>query len=136
MTGPTKQARPHHHVAFAIAYNRGLFRTFNAGAALNRIGQLVEEAEEMATLLGKHRVQRFPAMLPHFPEYYLVGYVTCLEWHARSRLADLLAHFPDQTTADDLKAVTESGKLREMVVSRLTVPELVGVSASVSSLRD
>lgn len=131
-----KQARQHHHVAFAISYFRGAFRTFNAASALSRMGQLVEEAERMATLLQEHPSDLYPATLPHFPGYYLVGYVTCLEWHARSRLADLLTHFPDQTTADDLKAVTESGKLREMVALRLTVPELVGASASVSNLRD
>ena len=117
-------------------YFRGAYRTFNAGSALFQMTQLVEEAEEMATLLRDHPRHRSPATLPHFAGYYLVGFVTCLEWHARSRLADLLAHAPDRTTADDLKSVTDGGKLREMVASRLTVPELVGASANVSSLRE
>lgn len=136
MVSEGRQAKQHHHVAFAKTYFRGAFRTFNAAAALFRMEQLVEEAEEMAALLRDHPLNRFPVTLPQFAGYYLVGFVTCLEWHARSRLADLLAHAPDRTTADDLKAVTEGGKLREMVASRLTVPELVGASANVSSLRE
>ena len=90
----------------------------------------------MAAMLQRQPLDHFPTTLPQFPGYYLVGFVTCLEWHARSRLADLLAHAPDRTTSDDLKAVTESGKLKEMVVSRLTVPELVGASTNVSKLRN
>lgn len=136
MVGGDKQVKTHHHVAFAQAHFRGVFRTFNAASALFRLEQLVEEAEEMAALLRNHPLDRLPLTLPHFPGYYLVGFVTCLEWHARSRLADLLSHAPDRTSAEDVKAVTEGGKLREMIAARLTVPELVGASANVSSLRE
>lgn len=136
MAGGDKQVKPHYHVAFAQTHFRGVFRTFNAASALFRLEQLVEEAEEMAALLRDHPLDRLPLTLPHFPGYYLVGFVTCLEWHARSRLADLLFHAPGRTTAEDLKAVTEGGKLREMIAARLTVPELVGASANVSNLRE
>lgn len=136
MVSEGRQAKQHHHVAFAKTYFRGAYRTFNAAAALSRMEQLVEEAEEMVALLRDHSLDRFPVTLPHLPGYYLVAFVTCLEWHARSRLADLLAHAPERTTAEDLKAVTEGGKLREMVASKLTIPELVGASANVSSLRE
>ena len=136
MASESRQAKQHHHVSFAKKYFRGAYRTFNAAAALARMEQLVEEAEEIAALLRDHPLDRFPVTLPHLPGYYLVAFVTCLEWHARSRLADLLAHAPERTTPEDLKAVTDGGKLREMVASKLTVPELVGASANVSSLRD
>ena len=92
MASKGKQAKMHHHVAFAMTYFRGAFRTFNAASALSRMEKLIEEAEDMAARLRDHPLDGFPFTYHQFPSFYLVGFVTCLEWHARSRLADLLAY--------------------------------------------
>jgi hypothetical protein len=66
--------------------------------------------------------------------YYMVGFVTCLEWHARSRLVDLFNHLPECVLADDLKGHINDRVLSQMAAAKVGVPEMLGALLSVGSV--
>jgi hypothetical protein len=64
--------------------------------------------------------------------FYAVGYVTCLEWHARSRLRDFLTFFPDQIQKADFERLSTLA-LRQMSAANVTVADLVTAATNVSN---
>jgi len=118
-------------LVFAERYLKGIFDTFNAGSAIHRATQLVEEAKELKALVAgyQHPLNQRPV---EFPSYYIVGLVTCLEWHARSRLYDLLRYDPTNVTADDIKQAAAGNNLDVLLREQLTVAQLVAASTLVS----
>jgi hypothetical protein len=66
--------------------------------------------------------------------YYLVGFVTCLEWHARSRLVDLFNHMPECVLAEDLKGHVNDRVLSQMAAAKVGVPEMLGAILTVGSV--
>ncbi|RTL71446.1 MAG: hypothetical protein EKK41_10040 [Hyphomicrobiales bacterium] len=124
-------------IAFAATYGQSHFKTFNAFSALWRAEDLIAEVEVMdrtkaaddATKGGfGYRFGTYEAV-----SYYAVAFVTCLEWHARSRLADLLTFDPEQLRPDELKSLGNA-TLVEAMKAELSVPQLVGASSLVSSI--
>src|SRR5262249_13251371 len=131
-----KQPTKHHLVDFAARYAATRFQTLNASSALWRAEALVSNAEELLAVQtaaednninfgGRHEIT----------SYFAVGFVTCLEWHARSRLTDLMLYKPSCITASDLERITKVA-LSQMLAERVTVPHLVGAATSVSKIEE
>jgi hypothetical protein len=83
-----KQPTKDHLVDFAARYAGTRFQTLNVSSALRRAEALVLDAEEMLEVRKTAEDNRFPTY--EIISYFAVGFVTCLEWHARSRLVDLI----------------------------------------------
>lgn len=119
---------------FADRHFKGVFQTFNASAAIWRAEQLVEEAENMRNIIhdneDKHSLRAI-----EFPSYYIVGLVTCLEWHARSRLHDLLSYDPINFTADDIKQAAAGSNLEQLLRENVTVAQFVATTTLVSDFK-
>jgi hypothetical protein len=116
---------------FAERHTNGIFNTFTAASAIYRAKDLVAEATELKAWMDKF--ERLPSWrAPEFPSYYIVGLVTCLEWHARSRLYDLLQYDPANFTADDVKQAAAASNLEELLRRQITVAQLVAASTLVS----
>ena len=100
---------------------------------------LIEDANELVEL--KAQCQKAGIHFGRYLEtyeimnYYVVGFITCLEWHARSRLVDLMVHNASCIEAKDVKNLDKDA-LSQMMSEQVTVPYLVGAATSVSSLSD
>lgn len=68
--------------------------------------------------------------------YYLVGFVTCLEWHVRTRLADLYTYQPDAIDKDALQGKVSAETLSQMIREDVSIAHLLSASTTVSSVRD
>jgi hypothetical protein len=69
--------------------------------------------------------------------YYAVGLVTCLEWHARSRLIDLMMFRPSCIEASDLRDKNIAAPvISQMTSEGATIPHLLGAATNVSELRE
>lgn len=119
---------------FADRYTNGLINTFNAASAIHRAKNLVAEATELKAMVANFERPLFGQAV-EFPTYYIVGLVTCLEWHARSRLYDLLQYDPANFTADDVKQAAAASNLEELLQKQVTVAQLVAASTLVSDFR-
>jgi hypothetical protein len=131
-----KQPTKHHLVDFAARYAGTRFQTLNASSALWRAQALVLDAEEMLKLkkAAEDKDIQFGSTY-EIISYFAVGLVTCLEWHARSRLIDLMLYKPSCITRSDLEGITKVA-LSQMVAERVTVPHLLGAATSVSRVKE
>jgi hypothetical protein len=119
---------------FTKRHINGIYNTFTATSAIQRAKNLVEEATELKAWIAKF--ERSPTWRAvEFPSYYIVGLVTCLEWHARSRLYDLLQYDPANFTADDVKQAAAASNLEELLQKQITVAQLVAASTLISDFR-
>jgi hypothetical protein len=95
------QPNTHHLVDFASPYTRTHFKTLNAASALWRAESLQEDAEALGALKQEAEDKGITFGSGRIPyeilSYYAVGYATCLEWHARSRLVDTMLFRPCST---------------------------------------
>jgi hypothetical protein len=99
---------PHHAVKFAMRYGSPTGLYLNAWTALTRLDELIEDARTLKAHLDTvmpEEARWHPWVGAEVVSYYAVGFVTCLEWHARSRLVDLLTFRPALAKSDDLKVV-------------------------------
>jgi hypothetical protein len=128
---------PHYLVDFASRYAGQRFKTLNAFSAIYRaellswdiqsLSDLRKEAEDASIHFG------FTHSTFEVISYYSVGMCTCLEWHARSRLADLTTFKPDVIEKADLSNIAGAA-LTQMVAEGVTVPHLLGAATKVSSV--
>ncbi|MBR0813151.1 hypothetical protein JQ544_16575 [Bradyrhizobium diazoefficiens] len=132
-----KERKLHQYVSFADSHRNTIFPTFNAYTALGRAEDLLDDARHLALVYdaagdkaGRGRLQGF-----NITDYYLVGYVTCLEWHARSRLADVLTFDPKLIESREVRSV-DAEAISQMPEVRVTLADLLGVSAKVNNLED
>jgi hypothetical protein len=134
-----KQPTKHHLVDFAARYAGTRFQTLNASSALWRAQALVLDAEEMLELkkAAEDNDIQFGSRASTYEiiSYFAVGFVTCLEWHARSRLIDLMLYKPSCITTSDLEGIAKVA-LSQMVAERVTVPHLLGAATSVSKVKE
>src|SRR6266436_4911603 len=133
-----KQPTKHHLVDFAARYAGTRFQTLNASSALWRAQALVLDAEEILELkkAAEDKDIQFGSRSTYeIISYFAVGLVTCLEWHARSRLIDLMLYKPSCITKADLDGIAKLA-LSQMVAERVTFPYLVGAATSVSSIKE
>jgi hypothetical protein len=127
-------AEPHPKISFATRYLDS-FSTLNAMSAMVRCEALLDDIAQAKKWMAQFETSG--EWLPWFGlevfSYYNVGFVTCLEWHARSRLVDLLRFKPSAIWTDDLKGNFSDKLLSEMVAAAVDIPGLVGASRLVSS---
>lgn len=125
--------RPDKDVSFSARHSRALFPTLNASSALRRIDDLEVDLERLQTAhdgcaaVQNPRNSGFEAC-----SYYSVAYVTCLEWHARSRLRDFLSFFPDRIQKSDFEKLS-SEAIRQMSAANVTVADLVAAATRIST---
>jgi hypothetical protein len=131
-----KQPTKHHLVDFAARYAGTRFQTLNASSALWRAQDLVLDAEEMIKLkkAAEDKDIQFGSTY-EIISYFSVGFVTCLEWHARSRLIDLMLYKPSCIATSDLEGIAKVA-LSQMAAERVTVPHLLGAATSVSRVKE
>jgi hypothetical protein len=137
--GCMKQPTKHHLVDFAARYAGTRFQTLNVSSALWRAEALVLDAEEMLEVkkAAEGKEIRFGSRLSTYEivSYFAVGFVTCLEWHARSRLIDLMVYKPSCITTSDLEGIARLA-LSQMMAERVTVPHLIGAATHVSKVTE
>jgi hypothetical protein len=134
-----KEPRKHYLVEFASRYAGARFKTLNAGSALWRAESLVHDAAALIELKNNaeakeirfgHRVGTYEVI-----SYFAVGLVTCLEWHARSRLVDIMLFRPSCIESSDLKNIATLA-LSQMVAEGATIPHLLGAATNVSRIQE
>jgi hypothetical protein len=134
-----KQPTKHHLVDFAARYAGTRFQTLNVSSALWRAEALVLDAEEMLEVkkAAEDKDITFGSRLSTYEiiSYFAVGFVTCLEWHARSRLIDLMLYKPSCITTSDLEGIARVA-LSQMLAERVTVPHLLAAATSVSRVKE
>jgi hypothetical protein len=132
----TKQ---HYHVDFAARYARTHFPTLNAFSSIWRIEILIEDTRMLDELrdLAESKDIRFGNRMSTYEivDYCPVGFVTCLEWHARSRLVDLLSFAPACIETDDVKTIDKVA-LSQMAAANVTLPHIVGATTRISGIQD
>ncbi|WLS04168.1 hypothetical protein [Shinella oryzae] len=132
------QIPKHYAVAFAKRYSDRTTDYFNAATALWRVGELLDDAETLKKYLDivyPEDNRWAPWVGSEVVSYYAVGLVTCLEWHARSRLVDLLTSIPSAFKTDDLKVMRDKVVV-ETLTSNVTVAAVVGAATNISTLED
>jgi hypothetical protein len=129
--------RYHHHLEFAHRHSSDSLSTFNAYAAISRVHDLLYDLEELEQATNLLEQSGAPKGRRHswfqITSYYPVALVTCLEWHARSRMVDLYTFKPSSIRAEDLKGQIGDKLLCEMVAQGVTVPQLMGAMTTVGS---
>lgn len=132
---PSKET--HHHIRFASRYAKSRLKTFRAFSALWRCESLIDDIQSLQTLRAEcqSRGVHFGHILDSYEvmNFYGVGFVTCLEWHARSRLVDLMIFKSDCIEAKDVKDLGNA-VVSQMMSENVSVPYLVGAATGVSSI--
>lgn len=126
---------PNYAVSFAQRYSDPVGNWLSAFSAYTRLKMLVEDVNKLDENL-RNAVPEDARWSPwngaDIVSYYSVGYVTCLEWHARSRLVDLLTFVPTSVKNDDIKQIRDSIVI-DMLTENVTVAQIVGASTNISS---
>jgi len=133
------QTDPHHLVQFAVRHALARLKTFDAYSALWRAENLVDDAERLRELKKHVEGTQFDfgsyRSTYEIFSYFAVGLVTCLEWHARSRLVDLLTFKPSCIEKKDFDQI-KNDALSQMMAYNVTVAHLIGANKSISNIRD
>src|SRR5260370_589650 len=90
---------------------------------------LRKEAEAKDRPFG-HRRSTFEIV-----DYFAVGFATCLEWHARTRIVDLLHFEPACIETTDVRTIDKVA-LSQMSAEKVTLPYIVGAGTKVSSVKE
>lgn len=122
------------HIDFAKRQITSELSTFNTISALHRLDLLIEDAKELDEILSPLLEKRLAPAFHEFVVYYQVGFVTCLEWHAKSRLFDLLHYYPSLIAPDEIRSSMTNPKILDMATEKLTVPHIIAGSGNVSTL--
>lgn len=131
----------HHGIEFANRYALGIAQgNFNAATALSRLQVLANDIERIdaAIEFAKRHEEEVDGDWHRFREieafsFYAVGIVTCLEWHARSRLTDLFSFMPGAIGQDDLKPLANARLMAQMVENNVSAAQLLGGMTNVAS---
>ncbi len=128
-------SRPTHpQIEFAKRHLVGELSTFNASSAIFRLENLLEEIKDVQQHLQPILDDRWAPAFFEFTAYYRVAFVTCLEWHGKSRLYDLFTFEPTTIKANHIKQAVTDQKLAQMVSEGLTIPQLLAGSNSISTI--
>lgn len=111
--------------------------TLNAASAIYRAESLTDDAVRMGDAFKLQPPESVYTKWRSFPtdlvSYYAVGFVTCLEWHARSRLADLLTYMPGALVEDDLKKDWSAKNLSRLIAAKASIPQFVAATRNFST---
>ena len=114
--------------------------TYNAGSALHRAARLLSDASDIEEVLKAEREFDDAPVRAWFGfeiiSYYLVGFATCLEWHVRTRLADLYTYRPDVIDKRTLDGKVSAETLAQMIRADVTIPHLLSASTTIGSVED
>jgi hypothetical protein len=135
------EPKTHHGIDFARQYVTGPGRmNFNVGTAIGRLTSLADDAAKIGKDLkaAEHLIEPSSNPYQHAGDYdifsyYSVGIVTCLEWHARSRLTDLFTYDPSCLTSDDLKPMANASLMSQMIVNNISAAQLVAGMTNIST---
>jgi hypothetical protein len=134
-----EQSQKHYLVDFASRYAAGTrHKTLTAGAALQRLQRLMFDIGQLLALQIEAECKGIHFGAWHTFEavsFFSVGFITCLEWHARSRLVDLMAFDPTCIAHRDVKNIADLA-LSQMVAEGATIPHLLGAATNVSSAKE
>ena len=129
---------PHFAVVFAERYESPVDNYLNAWTAIYRLEELIGDAKTLKgyfdTVIPED-TRWYPWVGAEIISYYVIGFVTCLEWHARSRLVDLLSFKPSAAKSDDLRVLKDKVIL-EMLKNNVTIASIVGAATNISSFED
>lgn len=121
-------------IEFANRHITSDISTFDAASAIGRLTLLLDDCEDAKKNLEPILAERWKPAFFEFVSYYRVGFVTCLEWHAKSRLFDLFMFKPDAINANDVKQGLSDAKILQMLSAQLSVPHLIVSSFNISSM--
>lgn len=128
----------HYAVEFAARYADPTNQYLSASVALWRLTDLIEDAKKLSDqfdIAMPEKDRWYPWFGAEVISYYSVGFVTCLEWHARSRLVDFLTFRPLAIKSEDLKVLKEKVVV-EMLAANVTVASIVGAATNISRLEE
>lgn len=124
-----------HLAAFASRYADPTQEYLSAATALTRCEALLEDAAKLKRMFDVAEPAEgrwFPWLGAELISYYAVAFVTCLEWHARSRVVDLLA-CDRSARLEDFKGQISDKLIVEMMYQNAPISHLVGASINVPS---
>lgn len=122
------------YIDFALEHGMG--ETYLAAiVALWRCETLLEDLDALERAAESIGRKDEPYFNFEIVSYYLVGFVTCLEWHARSRIVDSLTYYPETIEAKHFERINGE-LLAQMMRSNATIAHLIGAIQSISSLDD
>ncbi|MEP7005927.1 MAG: hypothetical protein ABI810_08095 [Sphingomonas bacterium] len=127
----------HPLIAFAGRFGDPAFDYLNAAVAIARADDLLRDLYTVARLIEAETPEDrrwAPWFGAEAISYYAVGFVTCLEWHAKSRLIDLLAFRPASLTVADVDRTINAKLIVQMVARKASVTQLVGAALKVNNL--
>jgi len=127
----------HPLIAFAGRYSDPTIDYLNSYIAIARLDALLGDLDDVSQLiefnnLGERRWH--PWFGAEIISYYSVGFCTCLEWHAKSRLVDLLTFQPSALRISDVSRTITDKIIVQMVAQKASVTQLVGAALKISSL--
>jgi len=121
------------NIQFLQRYFNFYNNNFTAESAIGRAKQLRDEIKDLSVKLVNVRNDT-PYGGFEFTKYYIVGLITCLEWHARSRLCDILTYDPKNIKSDDIKQVAGANIIEQLLHENLTIAQLISASTLVSDI--
>ena len=134
-----EKSKKHHLVEFAARNARLYLPTLNAASAIWRLEELIDDATSLQDLRKQadEKGIRFGNRLSTYEilNYYVVGFATCLEWHARSRIVDFLNFEPSCIETADVRIIDKVA-LSQMSAEKVTLPYIVGAGTKVSSVHE
>ena len=126
----------HPSVSFAVRYGNASSDLLNAHTALYRLTDLVEDATRVRAALEIQTPEESrwaPWFGAEIVSYYAVGFVTCFEWHGRSRTADLFGYAPACLRPEDLKGQLSERAMIQLLSQGASVARMLAASVSVTS---
>ncbi|MBC7870672.1 MAG: hypothetical protein H7Y09_07515 [Chitinophagaceae bacterium] len=111
--------------------------TLHAASAISRVEMLINDVERAnKSFAGTPPEDVYGGWRP-FPldiiSYYSVAYVTCLEWHVRSRLTDFFTYAPASITAKDLKKDASDKVMATLIGANASIPQFLAATPNYSN---
>jgi hypothetical protein len=109
--------------------------TLKPGVAVVRLELLLDDINRLSGLMTlapepETHADRLP---PEIVSYYAVGFITCLEWHARSRLSDLFTYMPKVVTDDDLAQGGGMKTIAHLIREGASIPQYLAAIPNYST---
>ena len=127
----------HPYIDFATKYADPTQDYLNAYMSIARLDDLIDDLEKVTELLEADCPddQRWhPWHGAEIISFYSIGFVTCLEWHAKSRLIDLLTFDPSSLKIEDVRGTISDKLIVQMAAKQASVAQLVGASVKVGGI--
>lgn len=97
---------------------------------------MLGDVQSLAEIYSAAEVaDRFGSSAVKIVDYYIVGFVTCLEWHARSRQADLLTFMPELIQPRMMSSI-KIDSISQIHAARVTLADIIGASTKISTLEE